>query len=595
MNNPDTFTDNAADQLHDNGQPWRSNPPASTYSSKNTDISGIADLRREAERAIDDEVLISPFATWPTLPEEVEKLVHELRVHQVELEMQNEELRKSQADLETSRIIYFDLYDLAPVGYFTVSDAGMILGLNLMVSTLLGAPRRAIINRRLCNYIFIEDQDLHFKHRQSLYMTGTAQKYDMRMLKMDGTVFWAHIEALLTPADDGNRNCRIVMSDISERKLAEEALRESEAMHRSIFNASPDDITITDLNGKILMASPAALALLGCKEEEELLGDFFSDYVVPEERDTWLLNAFLAAEGMKGGQAEYHGLRQDGSTFDMEVNAEAIRGADGQPKKYVFIVRDITLRKKAEAELVKAKEDAEAANVSKSNFLANMSHEIRTPMNGVMGMLQLLQMTALTETQKEYVRLCMSSSEALLVVINDILDISKLEAGKMGLEKIPFSLHDMIHDLTSLFSVTATKKGLILETGIASEIPAILIGDPFRLRQIISNLIGNALKFTEKGRIDLAVGLAGRHGDDEIDLEFIIRDTGIGILDEKFKLLFQSFSQADNSSTRKYGGTGLGLAISKKLVEMMGGNIRAESVEGEGSCFRFTVVLNVAE
>ncbi len=250
-----------------------------------------------------------------------------------------------------------------------------------------------------------------------------------------------------------------------------------------------------------------------------------------------------------------------------------------------------TERRKAELEAEKAKEEALAANASKSQFLANMSHELRTPMNGVMGMLQLLEMTPLTEAQLEYVRLSKTSSDALLVVINGILDYSRIETGKMNLERIPFNLGSLVSDVVGLFSLSASNKAVELASSIHEGVPALLVGDPFRLRQVLSNLIGNAVKFTSAGQISVSVTASDVLNSLEIKLEFVIQDTGVGIPADKMGFLFKHFSQVDNSNTRKYGGAGLGLAISKGLVEMMGGEIRVDSTVGEGSRFSFTCIL----
>ncbi|MDG2245896.1 MAG: ATP-binding protein [Flavobacteriales bacterium] len=356
----------------------------------------------------------------------------------------------------------------------------------------------------------------------------------------------------------------------------------------ALINKTEDSIVVTDFEGVIYEATPQAGKLFDY-DYQELEGLDISDFRkhrLTEEEDRIGVSKLLKE---KFWNDEIRMKKRDGSEFDAFVSISWIHMFNLE--YLVYRIRDISEDNAAKAELIKAKEDAEAAAKAKAEFLATMSHEIRTPMNGVIGMTELLGDTPLNEEQKNFVNTIQISGKNLLTIINDILDFSKAESGKIELEEAPFDLEQTMDEIMDLVAPSANKKNIELKKTINKGVPKSVVGDSTRLKQIVLNLIGNAVKFTHEGSVELAVRKRSSQ-EGMLNLEFAIIDTGIGIPSEKMDFLFESFSKVDSSTTRKYGGTGLGLAISKKLIELMGGKVMVSSEDGKGSKFTFNVHLD---
>ena len=436
--------------------------------------------------------------------------------------------------------------------------------------------------------------------------TGQPFTLEYRVTHADGTTRWVQDHG--GPDRDGSDSVTWiagVLFDITERKAMERLLVDQRARLVALMDTIPDHIYFKDADSRFLMISRALARSFGLDDPDQAVGksdlDFFSEehgqLALADERE--ILRTGRPVVGLEEKETWSDGHETWASTTKLPLtdSSGTIVGTFG-------ISRDITARKRADAELADTNRrlqaaiaeatektiQADQASSAKSEFLANMSHEIRTPMNGVIGMIGLLLDTELDDTQRHYAEAVRTSGEALLEILNDILDFSKIEAGSVELETLDFDLRALLDDFATLPAVRAHAKGLEFICAAAPDVPPYLSGDPGRLRQVLLNLAGNAVKFTERGEISVRAGLVEETGTDAV-IRFSVRDTGIGISADKHDSLFQKFTQADASTTRRYGGTGLGLAISKRLVELMGGDISLVSEVGQGSEFWFTVRL----
>jgi PAS domain S-box-containing protein len=460
---------------------------------------------------------------------------------------------------------------------------------------LLGKTDFDFYPQELANTYYQAEQDL-IRAGQPLF------NREERCTDANGKVIW--ILSTKVPLLDSNHEVvglAGIGRDITHRKKAEfelqrtrEALAKERQALRALIDNVPDFMYVKDTASRFVVANAAVARNMGGKSTEELLGKTDFDFY-PQE----LANTYYQAEQdlIRAGQplfnCEERCTDANGNVIWILSTKVPLLDAQGQVTGLAGVGRDITLRKKTEFELQRAKEIAEAASRAKSEFLANMSHEIRTPLNGVIGMTDLALDTELSAEQREYLETVKFSADSLLTVINDILDFSKVEAGKIELDLTDFNPADCVETTLKTLALRADEKGLELLCEIAPDVPDLVCGDPTRLRQILVNLVGNAIKFTHDGEVSVKVALDSKDGDTGV-LHFTVSDTGIGIPAQKQKTIFEPFSQADSSTTRKYGGTGLGLTISTRLVALMGGRIWVESAPGRGSHFHFTIVVKAA-
>ena len=500
-----------------------------------------------------------------------------------ELEAQRESLKETADTLtileERSRLILESVNDcivgMDTKGVITFANPATCEALGYRIEELVGREMHALAHHSH------PDGSVFPREECPMYRTsqdGKARTADDEVLwRKDGSSFAMEYSTTPVFKDDALAGAVIVFRNIAERQAAQKAIAEERERLQSILDKSPINIAFFSTKGRIQFANPKFVETFGAQA-----GDSTPDlYVRPEDRDALL--ATLKQDGIAQNK-ELQLFDRNHQPLDLLVTYLPITYIDEDG--IMAWIMDISERKQAEAEILRAKEIAEEATKAKSDFLANMSHEIRTPMNAIIGMSHLALQTQLDKKQRNYVEKVHRSAENLLGIINDILDFSKIEAGKLSMERVDFRLEDVMDHLANLVGLKAEDKGLELLFNAAPDVPTALVGDPLRLGQVLINLGNNAVKFTDSGEIIVGVKKVSQDADG-VALHFWVKDTGIGMTPEQCAKMFQSFSQADASTTRKYGGTGLGLAISKNLVELMDGRIWVESEPGKGSSFHF--------
>jgi PAS domain S-box-containing protein len=476
---------------------------------------------------------------------------------------------------------------------------GIILYASPIGQKLLGYAPNEVIGHSFYEWIHPDDAAVVSAAHAAILERKDIVTIAFRIRRKDGTYIWYETtgRAVYDTLTGAVSEIQCSSRDITERKRAEEALWQSEERYRVTFEQVAVGMAHLDLDGHFIRANDRFCQIVGYGREE-LLGHTFREITHPDdlEADLAAVRRLLTGESAILRMDKRY-LRPDGTVVWATLTGSLVRGDDGQPRYFIAQIEDISERVQAQEALRQANADLQRINVeleratqSKSEFLATMSHEIRTPLNGVIGMISLLLGTPLSTEQREYVSAISASGDALLSLINDILDFSKIEAGQLTLERQAVDLRQLVGEVVDLFTAEARAKGLELHAQVDAAVPPALAGDAGRLRQVLLNLVGNAVKFTAQGEVGVGVSLV-EEGADGALLRVEVWDTGIGIVPAVRARLFEPFVQADASTTRRYGGTGLGLAIAKRLAEAMGGQIGVESVPGQGSTFWLTLRL----
>ncbi|MDD4652674.1 MAG: ATP-binding protein [Methanothrix sp.] len=538
-------------------------------------------LREHAEEALRGKAISPPEGQETFSLHEIRQILHELRVHQIELEMQNEELRRTQVELDNVRARYFDLYDLAPVGYCTISENGLIQEANLTAATMFGEARSTLVKQPFSRSIHMDNQDIYYEHKKQLFETGAPQVCELRMLKRDAATFWARLEATKGQDADGALLCRVVVSDITESKQTEEVLIFNNIILRTQQESSIDGILVVDENGGILSYNQRFVDLWGIsldvidsKSDERTLQSLRDKMANPKE---------FAVKGINPPEVRDEICRdeivlKDGRSLDC-YSAPMI-GANGKYYGRVQYFRDITERKRAEEVLLKKSEDLARSNADLAQFAYIASHDLQEPLRTITRFVQLLEKRyhgKLDQDADEFIGYIVSGTKRMQQLINDLLTYSRIDTRRDPL--CPMKMEDAVQSAIQYLKYVIEETKGTIKYGL---LPSI-IADEQQMTQLVTNILGNALKFhgEEAPRIEISAALKGN------DWIFSVRDNGIGIDPQYKDRIFEIFQRLH--TREEYSGTGIGLAIAKKIVERHGGRIWVESEPGEGSTFKFTL------
>ena len=494
--------------------------------------------------------------------------------------------KKTNEDLIKESVYQYRLlFELSPSGILIEDSSGNILDMNPEFCKIIGYKREELLGNDI-RIIVPPEYRKEVQKRINFILEGNVLYSIVTNIKKDGSEVFMELRETSFYLPDGTKGILVICNDITERKKAERALKQSENLYRSLIETSPEGISLGDLKGNLIFINDQKVALFGYDNQEELLKKNIYELIhdADIEKAKNLPNELLQNGYITNSQLRFK--RKDGSYFYGELRAKLIYDDKGKPSKLIDVISDITDRKKYEDDLKKAKIKAEESDRLKSAFLANMSHEIRTPLNGILGFTELLKDENVSQGQRrEFLEIINSSGRQLLNLINDIIDLSKIEAGQIELMETDCNINSLLNEVYAFFQSTKSDSGkenieIKLNPGLEDSLSEIKI-DSFRLKQILNNLLSNALKFTHQGYIEFGYNIVNDN------LEFYVKDTGIGVPKESMNIIFERFRQADDSHSRIYGGTGLGLSICKALVELMGGEIELSADEKEGAKFIF--------
>ena len=559
-----------------------------TLKNDASEASTRQNLRGRAEAIAEKKLAVLPEHQLTTTA--VNEMLHELRVHQIELEMQNEEMRESQVAMDIMRTRYFDLYDLAPIGYLTLNQHNQIQQANLTVANMLGLARSTLINKPFTQLILKADQDVFYLHSKQLIQNGEPQSFDLRIVNEDNSPLW--VNCVITRAHDYDDapEIRAVLNDISVRKQNEQALAESEAHYRTLFDSIDEGFCVIEvifdhdnkpIDYRFLEVNPSFIKQSGLKEA---LGKRMSEFAPDLDKEWFEIYGKVVTTGQS-----VRFIKEAKELEDRWFDVYAFRLGGAEDKKVAILFTDTSQRKHEELKLIAARQIADKANLAKSEFLSNMSHELRTPLNAILGFAQLMEASNPPPTEKQVrsIDQIIKAGWYLLELINEILDLAAIDAGKIVLAMETLSLADVLSDSIAMLENEAQKReiNLIFKP---CDVPYFIQADRIRVKQVFVNLLSNAIKYNKpNGSVTVKCALKSHQR-----IRVCIEDTGEGISPENIAQLFQPFNRLGKESSPEQG-TGIGLVVSKRIVELMDGAIGVESTVGKGC--KFWVELNLSD